>query len=1064
MSFEYPLSFSQQMVWSLQKSEPTKPFYNEGFAFKITGPLNPSFLEEALIKTVEKHSILKSIFIIRNGVPLQQVQSCRNFKLRIEDLSSVDNAEKNELLQNKIHQEAILPFDLEKTPLFRALLYVLDDNKFIFQFMIHHIVCDGISLVAFFKELSSFYNSFVCNEEPPNVPAQLDYADYVLWQQQWANSIEYNQQFEYWKRSLKNLPAINLPIDYKRPKVNTLTGRRHSFHLSEQIMSKLTKLAQTYGVTLHAMLLTIIQVLFSRYCGQADFGIGIPVANRSKREFRNIFGIFVNAIVIRSGLDGDPTFEEQLQHVWEKLKEGYTNQAYPFNKLVSVLQNQRHSNYNPLFQVMLDFRDFGLPAPQFQSTEIETVTMDTNTSKFDLLLIITKTPKELLCSFEYNDSLFYPSTIERMGASFLAIIDDVLENPRQKVGLLSLFKEEEFKNICDTWNHTEEKYPLKCVHELIEAQVALTPDRTAICFEDQEISYKDLNKRANALARFLYQKNSSPDTPIGVCLNRSPKMIIALLAVLKSGHAYIPLDPHYPDERISFMLDDAAISLIITEKVYQSKFQAQLDQCIWLDEQNEVIEKEDTSNLDLNIDLENLFYIIYTSGSTGKPKGVPIRHKSLSNLLYTMQKRPGMHKDGVVLAMASISFDMHVPEIYLPLITGAKVILVRQNETDLGKSLIKTLDKYAVNTMYATPTTYRILVESGWAGKQDLKVISGGEGLPSDLAKELVKKAKSVWNGYGPSEAIFSSFYEVGSNPGYNDLFCAPIGFPITNTQYYIVDGKRQVVPIGVAGELLIGGDCLSPGYLNRTQLTKEKFINNPWQRSSHSLLYRTGDLVRRLPDGNIEFLGRIDHQVKIRGYRIEIEEIEAVLNEHEAVIQSVVVAKTYHTTERRLVAYIVPRSFANVNLASDLKDYLSLKLPVYMIPSVFCIIEQMPLTPSGKIDRKSLPEETLSRFRTNTMYVEPQSDLQKAIAGVWKETLQINEVDVDENFFDIGGDSLSIVFVANRLSDLLGQRISVVTLFEYPTLKSLAEHLSNMDQAKSTNFDNLQDVVQKQK
>jgi amino acid adenylation domain-containing protein len=1048
MSSEYPLSLSQQMIWNLQKSEPTKSFYNEGFAFKITGPLNPSILEAALIKTLEKHSVFKSGFIVRDGVPVQQVQPYLNFKLRIEDLSSSDKSDEDNFLQNKIYQETIVPFEFEKAPLCRALLYVLDNNKFLFQFIIHHMICDGFALGEFTKDLSYFYNFLIRNEEVPNVPAKVDYSDYVRWQHQWENSEEYSQLLAYWKKNLQGIPMINLPTDYKRPKANTYTGRRYGFYISEQIRSNLKELAKTYEVTLPAMFLTIFQILVYRYGGQSDFGIGVPVLNRSKREFRGIFGIFVNMIVFRYGIDGDSTFEEQLKCVWEKLKEDYRHDAFPFHRLMSILPNQRYSNYNPFYAVQFVYRDFGLPQIEFQSTESERVSMYQKSSKVDINFILDERPNELFCMFEYNDSLFHPSTIERMVASLFTIIDDVLRNPRQKVGLLSLLREEEIQNICDIWNHTEEKYPPQCIHELFEAQVALTPDRTAICFGAQEISYKDLNKRANALARFLNRKNFNPDKPIGVCLDRSPDMIIALLAVLKSGHAYIPIDPNYPDERITFMLDDAAPGLIISEKVHQSKFLTKLNQCIWLDEQSEVIEKEDTSNLDLNINLENLFYIIYTSGSTGKPKGVPIRHKSLSNLLYTMRKRPGIHKDDVVLAMASISFDMSVPEIYLPLITGAKIILVRHNETDLGTGLIKTLEQYGVTMMCATPTAYRILVESGWSGKRDLKLLAGGEGLPADLAKELVKRAKSVWNGYGPSEAIFSSFYEVGSNPDYNDLSCAPLGFPITNTQYYVVDGIRQVVPIGVAGELLIGGECLSPGYLNRTQLTKEKFIDNPWKKSAHSLLYRTGDLVRRLPDGNIEFLGRIDHQVKIRGFRIEIEEIEAVLNEHEAVVQSVVVAKTYNTSDRRLVAYIVPRSFTNADLASDLKVYLSHKLPVYMIPSGFCIIEKMPLTPSGKIDRKALPEEPLSQIRTKT-FVAPQSDLEKAIASVWKELLHINEVDVNDSFFDIGGDSLVVVFVANKLNDLLGLKISAVTIFEYPTLKGLSELLSKMNQSK---------------
>lgn len=1045
MSFEYPLSLSQQMIWNLQKAEPNKSFYNEGFAFKIAGPLSTSILETALIKTLEKHSIFKSSFIIRDGIPLQQVQPSLNFKLKIEDLRSIDNSDKDSFLQNKIHQETVVPFEFEKAPLCRALLYVLDDNEFLFQFVIHHMICDGFALGEFTKDLSYFYNSLIRNEEVPNMPAKVDYSDYVRWQHEWENSVEYSQQLEYWKKNLQGVPMSNLPIDYKRPKVNTYTGKRYSFRISEQTTSSLKELSKTYEVTLPAMLLTIFQILVSRYGGQSDFGIGVPVLNRSKREFRGIFGIFVNMIVFRCGIDSNSTFEEQLKCVWEKLKEDYRSDTFPFHRLVSILPNQRNSNYNPFYEVQFVYRDFGLPQIQFDSTETERVSMYANTSKVDINFIIDQKPKELFCDFEYNDSLFHPSTIERMVANFLTLIDDVLRNPKQKIGLLSLLKKEEIQNICDIWNHTEEKYPLKCVHELIEEQAELTPDKTAICFGDQEISYKDLNERANALARFIYRKNPNQDIPIGVCLDRSPEMIIALLAVLKSGHAYIPIDPNYPDERIAFMLDDADISLIITEKVHQSKFITKLDKCIWFDEQREVIEKEDTSNLGLNIDLENLFYIIYTSGSTGKPKGVPIRHKSLSNLLHTMKKRPGMHKDDVVLAMASISFDMSVPEIYLPLITGAKIILVRRNETDLGADLIKTLDQYGITMMCATPTAYRILVESGWQGKRDLKVLAGGEGLSSDLAKELMKRVKSVWNGYGPSEAIFSSFYEVGSNSDYNDLFCAPIGFPITNTQYYVVDGNLQIVPIGVAGELLIGGDCLSPGYLNLPQVTQEKFIDNPWQRSAHSRLYRTGDLVRRLPDGNIEFLGRIDHQVKIRGFRIEIEEIESVLNEHEAVIQSVVVAKTYNTNDRRLVAYIVPRSFTNGDLASDLKDYLSLKLPGYMIPSGFCIIEKMPLTPSGKIDRKALPEEPLSQLQTKT-YVEPQSDLEKAIANVWKELLHISEVDVNDSFFNIGGDSLVVVFAANKLSDLLGKKISVVTIFEYPTLKGLAEHISKMD------------------
>ncbi|WP_024831258.1 non-ribosomal peptide synthetase [Ruminiclostridium josui] len=1042
MSFEYPLSLSQQMIWNLQQSEPTKSFYNEGFAFKIIGPLNPSILEEALMKTLEKHSVFKSSFIIRDGIPIQQVQSLENFKLRIEDVRSITTSDKDEFLENKIYQETIVPFDFEKAPLCRAILYILGDNEYLFQFVIHHMICDGYALGELTKELSAIYNALACNEEIPNKPAKADYSDYVNWLQQWEKSEEYSQHLEYWKKNLQGLPMSNLPTDYKRPKANTYSGKRYSFYISEEIRSNLRDLSKSYGVTLPAVFLTILQILVYRYGGQSDFGMGVPVLNRSKREFRGIFGIFVNMIVFRCGIDGQSTFEEHLKSVWEKLKEDYRHDSFPFHRLVSVLPNQRNSNYNPFYETQFVYRDFGLPQIDFKSMQIERVSMYQRTSKVDINFILDERPDELFCMFEYNDSLFHSSTIERMVSSFFNIIDDVIKNPRQKIGLLSLMKEDEVQNICNNWNHTEEKYPLECIHELIEKQAALTPDRCAICFEDQEISYKDLNNRANALARFICGKNSNPNIPIGVCLDRSPSVIIALLAVLKSGHPYIAIDPNYPDERISYMLDDADISLIITEKTHQSKFLTKIDQCILIDEQRELIEKEDTSNLNLSIDLDKLFYIIYTSGSTGKPKGVPIRHRSISNLLYTMKSRPGIQKDDVVLAMASISFDMSVPEIYLPLITGAKVILLRNNEADLGPALINTLEKHGVTMMCATPTAYRILVESGWEGKQDLKILAGGEGLSPDLAKELLKKSKSVWNGYGPSEAVFSSFYEVGSNPDYNDLNCTPLGFPIANTQYYVVDENCQVVPIGVAGELLIGGECLSPGYLNKPQLTKEKFIDNPWNRSAHAPLYKSGDLVKRLPDGNIEFLGRIDHQVKIRGFRIEIEEIEAVLNEHEEVIQSVVIAKTYNTNDRRLVAYIVPRSAKNENLVFDLKDYLSLKLPAYMIPSAFCLIEKMPLTPSGKIDRKNLPEEALFPIQTKT-HVEPQSDVEKAIASVWKEFLHISEVDVNDSFFNIGGDSLVVVFVANKLSELMGQKIPAVTIFEYPTLKGLAEYLS---------------------
>jgi len=1065
MEQKYPLSFTQQMLWALQQSQPVNPFYNQCFGFRIKGVLKIPLLEKSLQMMTVRHCILRTSFIMSDNLPLQQVEPSLDAKLRLDNLKNTDKTDINAILQKKVKNEAIRPFHLEKAPLFRAVLYILDHEEFFFQFTIHHLICDGISMVIFFNELSSYYNSLIRSEAVSIEPANPDYLDFILHQYEWEKSVGYSAQFEYWKDHLNNIPPIQLPVDYKRSRTNTYQGKTHGFDLPEELATGLKILSQANGLTLYTMLFTLFQVLLYRYCGQSDFGIGIPVTNRLKREFRNTIGLFMNTIVIRGNLDGNPAFTEQLSRVWDTIKTGYGYQGFPFNKLVNGVQAERHSNFNPLFQVLFDFREYEEPKPQFPGTDIELVEIETDTSKFDLSLIIIKTGEKLRCNFEYSTGLFHPATITGLEAGFAALSRGVLENPRQRIGLLPLFDPAEYRKICNRWNDTREKYPRKWIHELIEEQVVLSKNRIAVRFRDEEITYDDLNQKANSLARFILRKCPTQNTVIGVCLERSINMVAALIAVMKSGNAYIPIDPHYPDERIGFMLNDAGASLLITETVFQGKFSGRFNQCIIMDGEWEQISREDPANIGLNPDPENLAYIIYTSGSTGKPKGVPIRHRSVSNFLSSMRERPGMNRDDVLLALTTISFDIAGLEIYLPLITGARIILMPHDDTHVGEKIIQSLERHGVTMIQATPASYRILLASGWRGKPDLKILCGGEALPSDLAYDLVKKAESVWNMYGPTETtIWSSVYRVGSNPEYNHLSFVPIGFPIANTQFYVVDANLQLVPVGVAGELLIGGDGLSPGYINRIDLTGEKFIKNPLLDATGSFLYRTGDLVKRLPDGNLEFLGRIDQQIKIRGYRIEIEEIEAVLNEHPEVVQSVVTVKTYNTNDKRMVAHLVPRSFTNPDPIPGLTEYLSSKLPAYMIPSSFCIIDKMPLTSNGKINRKALPEESLSLLPAKKQYVEPESDLQKSLAGIWKEVLQVVQVGMHDNFFDIGGDSYLIIIVADKISVKLGKTISVVDLFQYPTLKSLAEFLSPMDQAQSANFDDITARVRKQK
>ncbi|BAT56666.1 amino acid adenylation domain-containing protein (plasmid) [Nostoc sp. NIES-3756] len=901
-SYNVPLALAQEPLWFLDQLAPNNPFYNVPQAFRLHGYINITALKLSFQEIINRHEILRTTFTTVDGKPVQVIHPSPDFQLSVD-------VEKADSVWELVIKEARRPFDLTRDLLIRANLFRLSETEHILLINLHHIVCDGWSFSIFLQELGTLYTAFASGQISPLPNLPIQYADFAVWHRQWLEGEIREQQLAYWQQQLKGLPPIlPLPTDYPRPAVSSYQGARHFLNLSESLTQQLKELSRREGTTLFMTLLAALDTLLFHYTGQVDIAIGSLFANRHHPELENMLGFFTNTIVLRTDLSGLPSFRQLLQRVREVTLGAYTHQDLPFEELVRTLQPDRDLNQNSLVQVVFNLQNTPASPWQVPNLALTHLSLDNKTVKFDLFLELTETPTGLTGYFEYSTDLFTASTITRMADHLQKLLTQIVANPEQRISDISLLTTTELQ-LLHQWNQTQADFPKQCIHQLFEAQVELTPDAIAIEFVGQFLTYQQLNQRANQLAHYLQSLGVEPNVFVGICMERSPLMVIALLAILKAGGAYIPLDPAYPKERLAYMLNDSQVPILLTQQSLIEKLPEHSAQVIYLDTNQEIIARQSKKNPNSNIKPENLVYTLYTSGSTGKPKGVQILHSSLVNILNCLRQEIGIEQQDILFAVTTISFDIAAVELYLPLMVGARVVILSREITSDPSQLAKLVEQSNVTFMQATPATWQMLLAADWQGNSKLKILCGGEVLTRKLAQQLLERCACVWNVYGPTETtIWSTIHKVESGNG-----SVPIGRPVDNTQIYILKQHQgqeeksfQLVPIGVPGELYIGGAGLTQGYLNRPELNQQRFIPNPFK--PEDCLYKTGDLARYLPDGNIECLGRIDQQVKIRGFRIELGEIEAALSQHSRVRDTVVIAREDNRGEKCLVAYIVPK------------------------------------------------------------------------------------------------------------------------------------------------------------
>ncbi|MEH1935807.1 MAG: amino acid adenylation domain-containing protein [Nostoc sp.] len=908
-----PLSFAQQRLWFLEQLLPDSPFYNFPQTFRLFGQVNLSALEQSINEIVRRHEVLRTTFALSNGQPVQIIAPALSVPIHLVDLrsrsvsfrESLSESQKDTEIQRLMIEEFQQPFNINRGPLLRTTLLQLDAEEYLLLLSIHHIVFDGWSVSVLFRELTLLYQTFANGLPSPLAELPIQYADFAVWQRQWLQEKVISQELVYWKQQLADLPILELPSHRPRPAIQTYRGARQPLAFSKSLSEAVTRFSQQEGVTLYMTLLAAFQTLLFRYTNSEDILVGSLIANRHHQKIENLIGFFVNTLVLRSDFSGSPSFRQLLKQVREVTLEAYAHQDIPFEKLVEELEPERDLSRHPLFQICFALQNVPMQALELSGLSINHRLEYNGTAKFDLFLELFETPDGISGWFEYSTDLFDAATISRIGEHFQTLAAGIVANPDQKVADLPLLTPAERQQLLVGWNQTQADYPQEiCIHQLFEAQVERSPDSVAAIFAEQQITYCELNARANQLARHLQALGVGPDVLVGICVERSLEMIVALLAILKAGGAYIPLDPAYPQQRLSLMLSDSQVSVLLTQQHLLAQLPKHQAHIVCLDRDWQDIATQSQDNLDISINPDNLAYVIYTSGSTGKPKGVQIMHCSVVNFLHFMGQHLELTEQDILLSVTTLSFDIAVLEIFLPITLGARVVMISREETMDGTELIAKLTNGAT-VMQATPATWQLLLEAGWQGSKHLKILCGGEALPRKLAQQLQQRCATLWNVYGPTETtIWSATYKVISEDGH-----ILIGRPIANTQFYILDSQLQPVPVGVSGELYIGGAGLARGYLNRPDLTDAQFIPNPFKKAEGNndlRLYKTGDLVRYLPDGNIEYLSRIDHQVKIRGFRIELGEIEAVLSQHPSVKTGVVIDREDVPGQKRLVAYVV--------------------------------------------------------------------------------------------------------------------------------------------------------------
>ncbi|MEH2206140.1 MAG: amino acid adenylation domain-containing protein [Nostoc sp.] len=1038
---ELPLSFAQQRLWFLAQLEPNSPFYNIPAAVLLEGQLNVEALQQSFNEIISRHEALRTNFQTREGQAIAVISEAVSLTLIVFDISDLSLNQQEAEVKKEAYKEAQKPFDLKDDLLLRVKLLHLGQEKHIILLTMHHIVSDGWSIGVLVRELATLYQAF-CDRQPSPLPAlPIQYVDFAAWQRQWLQGEVLKTQISYWLKQLENAPKVlELPTDYPRPAIQTFRGSTYSFKLSDKLSFALNKLSQQQGSTLFMTLLAAFKTLLWRYTGSEDIVVGSPIANRNRAEIEGLIGFFVNTLVLRTNLVGNPCFEELLKRVRKVALEAYAHQDLPFELLVEELQPERDLSHTPLFQVMFVLQNAPMSALELPGLTLSPLESNSNSAKLDLTLYMTETADGLIGNLEYNTDLFEESSIQRMAAHLQMLLEGIVANPQQCLSELPLLTESERCQLMLEWNDTEVKYPQQCIHELFEAQVEKTPDAVAVVFEEEQLTYQELNSRANQLGHYLQDLGVKPEVLVGICVERSLSMVIGLLAILKAGGGYIPLDPNYPQERLAYMLEDSQPRVLLTQQHLVESLPTHKAKVVCIDGDWRVIANKNTENPTCNITCDNLAYVIYTSGSTGKPKGAMNTHRGICNRLLWMQDAYGLTTADIVLQKTPFSFDVSVWEFFWPLLTGARLVVAQPEGHRDPNYLVNLILQQQITTLHFVPAMLQVFLSAEGLEKcQSLvRVFASGEALPAQLQQRFFNRLDAqLHNLYGPTEAAVDvTFWECKDCVTNQKI--VPIGRPIANIQIYLLDKYLNPVAIGVTGEVYIGGVGIGRGYLNRPELTAEKFIPNPFSdEAAH--LYKTGDLARYLANGEIEYIGRIDYQVKIRGFRIELGEIEAAITQHPTVRETVVVVCDDSADSKRLVAYVVLQK-EQILTTFELRDFLESKLPSYMIPSAFIILEALPLTPNGKVDRKALPALDTLPSEFEETFVAPQTAIEKQLAIIWMEVLGLEKLGVNDNFFELGGHSLFATQVISRINKSFEIELPLRRLFELPTVTKIAQ------------------------
>ncbi|TCP54505.1 amino acid adenylation domain-containing protein [Tumebacillus sp. BK434] len=1042
----FPLSYAQQRLWFLDQLMPGNPAYNISTAVRLQGTLHPDALFQALRQIAARHETLVTSFREVDGAPMQVIDPELTLDLALLDLSGYGPDEQGAQMAARIAAQSQEPFDLQTAPLLRLSLLKLSEAEHVLLLTMHHIISDGWSMNVMIHELSLLYNAAISGGAATLPELAIQYADYGEWQREYLESGVLAEQLAYWREKLGgDLPILQLPADRKRPVVQTQRGALEIFLVPLELADKLRALSQREGVSLFMTLLAAFKTLLFRYTNQTDLLVGTPIAGRTREEIEPLIGFFVNTLVMRTELSGNISFRELLQRVKNTAFDAYAHQDVPFERLVEELAPERNLSHTPLFQVMFNLQNTSVEGMSLTGLTLEALDVDTGSAGFDLTLSMTEGKAGITSRFEYNCDLFDRSTIERMVTHFLTLLEAAAGSPEAELGALPILTEAERTLVIETFNNNTVDVPEElCMHQLFERQAELLPDAVAVEYLDEKLTYRELNQRANRLAHHLQQLGVGPEKLVGLCIHRSLDLVVGLLGIQKAGGAFLPLDPDYPPERLRYLLEDAQAAVLLTESQLLPQLPEHSGHTVCFDIDAEKIAAQSADNCQSDVRPENLAYVIYTSGSTGAPKGAMLEHRNGVSHHYGVIDRYNVQPSDRIVQFTSISFDVTVEEIFPTLACGATVVLRPHRTLTSSEEFLAWLGEQQISK-FNPPTAYmhaflQDLAEQGLTLPPTLRLlIAGGERMQPALVRawrEVATEHNALYNGYGPTETTVTATVYNETLPD-DDI---PIGRPVANAQTYVLDDRLQPVPIGVPGELYIGGKNVGRGYLGRPELTAERYLPNPFRPGER--IYKTGDIVRVRADGNLLYLGRGDGQVKIRGYRIELGEVENALAEATGVREAVVLDREDTPGQKYLAAYVTLKETGQTS--SDLRKELAERLPDYMIPSVFVILDEMPMTPNGKVNRAALPKPDSARPELGTDYIAPKTELEMTIAEIWQEVLGVKRVGVHDNFFELGGGSLLILQVHRKLKERIGVETSVVQLFQYPTVSALAKFLGD--------------------